>query len=214
MTKEIYISFDIESDGPCPGVHSMLSLAAVAIDPQLPAPEISSFSVNFELLPGATRDPGTTAFWAEHSHAYDATRINQQPPEKAMRAFAAWIRALPYKKVALAYPAGFDFTFIYWYGHTFLGESPLGFSALDIKTYGACLLNEPYSDATKRNFPDEWFDRSKPHTHIALDDAREQGHLFCKMFEARQELERTQQRYRDDAINDAILRLQELRGRA
>lgn len=28
--------------------------------------------------------------------------------------------------------------------------------------------------------PDRWFDPS-PHTHVALDDALEQGRLFCNM---------------------------------
>ena len=26
-----------------------------------------------------------------------------------------------------------------------------------------------------------WFDQGLPHTHVALDDAIEQGHLFCNM---------------------------------
>ena len=30
---EIYVSIDIESDGPVPGLNSMLSLGAVAFDP-------------------------------------------------------------------------------------------------------------------------------------------------------------------------------------
>lgn len=95
-----------------------------------------------------------------------------------------------------------------------MGESVLGFSALDIKSYAACLLNEPFSDCTKKYFPRKWFDVNKPHTLVALADAREQGLMFCNMYEARQELERTQQRYRADALEAAIQRLQELKDRA
>jgi len=37
-----------------------------------------------------------------------------------------------------------------------------------------------YRDSTKRNMPSHWFDKS-PHTHVAIDDAIEQGKLFCNM---------------------------------
>ena len=42
------------------------------------------------------------------------------------------------------------------------------------------LMNCDYRDATKRNMPRHWFDKL-PHTHKALDDAIEQGALFCNM---------------------------------
>lgn len=32
-----------------------------------------------------------------------------------MRAYVAWIKALGGKPVFVAYPAGFDFLFVYWY---------------------------------------------------------------------------------------------------
>jgi hypothetical protein len=35
--------------------------------------------------------------------------------------------------VFVAYPAGFDFLFMYWYMIRFVGESPFSFSALGIK---------------------------------------------------------------------------------
>ena len=42
------------------------------------------------------------------------------------------------------------------------------------------LLGTGYRDSTKRNMPKAWFD-DMPHTHVALDDAIEQGALFCNM---------------------------------
>ncbi len=35
----------------------------------------------------------------------------------------------------------------------------------------------------KRNMPKKWFD-ALPHNHVALDDAIEQGALFCNMLKA------------------------------
>jgi hypothetical protein len=61
-----------------------------------------------------------------------------------------------------------------------VGESPFSFSALDLKTYAMALLKVEYREAVKRNMPRRWFD-PQPHTHVALDDAIEQGALFCNM---------------------------------
>jgi hypothetical protein len=32
-----------------------------------------------------------------------------------MPEYVAWLKGLPHKPVFVAYPAGFDFTFVYWY---------------------------------------------------------------------------------------------------
>ena len=69
---------------------------------------------------------------------------------------------------------------MYWYLIRFAGESPFSFSALDIKSYAAAVLRCDYSEAVKRNMPRHWFD-PLPHTHVALDDAIEQGALFCNI---------------------------------
>ncbi len=69
----------------------------------------------------------------------------------------------------------------------FAGESPFSHSALDMKTFAMVLLGKEYREASKRNMPKEWFD-PLPHTHQALDDAVEQGALFCNMLAAREKL--------------------------
>jgi hypothetical protein len=48
------------------------------------------------------------------------------------------------------------------------------------------LLGCDYREAVKRNMPRHWFDPHK-HTHVALDDAIEQGALFCNMLAQRHE---------------------------
>lgn len=85
-----------------------------------------------------------------------------------------------HKPVFVGYPAGFDFLFMYWYMIAFAGESPFSFSALDIKSAAMVHLNIEYRSATKKNFPKWWFG-NRSHNHIALDDAIEQGELWCKM---------------------------------
>ena len=70
--------------------------------------------------------------------------------------------------------------FVQWYLNRYAGESPFAHSALDIKTFTMAVLGTAYYDSTKRNMPKEWFD-PLPHTHVALDDAKEQGALFCNI---------------------------------
>lgn len=177
-SHEIYISTDVETDGPIPGPHSMLSIgsAAYTADKQL----VATFSANLDTLPGATAHPDTARWWATQPEAWAACRTNLETPEAAMARYVAWIRTLAGKPVFVAYPAGFDFLFVYWYLMRFVGESPFSHSALDMKTFAMAVLRTDYRNSTKRNMPAEWFD-PMPHTHVALDDAIEQGALFCNM---------------------------------
>lgn len=180
--KEIYVSTDVESDGPIPGVHSMLSFGSAAYteDKKL----LSTFSANLELLPEATPDPKTMDWWKTQESAWQACRTDLQQPETAMNAYVSWLESLPGKPVFVAYPAGFDFLFVYWYLIRFTGRSPFSHSAVDIKTYAMAVLDTEYRESTKHRMPKEWFD-DLPHTHKALDDAIEQGALFCNMLQWR-----------------------------
>jgi hypothetical protein len=175
---EAYVSTDVETDGPIPGPHSMLSFASAAYraDKKL----IGTFAANLETLPGAKADPGTMNWWNQHPEAWAATRTDLQEPEQAMRRYVSWLKTLPGKPVFVGYPAGFDFLFVYWYLIRFTGESPFSFSALDIKSYAMALLKTEYRESVKRNMPRRWFG-SGAHRHVALDDALEQGELFCHM---------------------------------
>ena len=175
---EIYISTDVETDGPIPGPHSMLSFASAAYRPDKRL--VGTFSANLETLPDAEGDPKTMAWWAGQPEAWAAARRELQNPADAMRRYVAWIKGLPGRPVFVAYPAGFDFLFVYWYLIRFVGESPFSHSALDIKTFAMAMLKTEYRESTKRNMPPQWFD-PLPHTHQALDDAIEQGALFCNM---------------------------------
>lgn len=175
---EIYVSTDVETDGPIPGPHSMLSLGSAAFTAE--GTLVDTFSANLDLLPGAAGHPDTMAWWKTQPEAWEACRTDPQPAETALPAYRAWLEALPARPVFVAYPAGFDFTFVYWYLVRFAGKSPFSHSALDIKTYAMALLGKDYRDSVKRNMPRRWHSERR-HTHVALDDAIEQGELFCRM---------------------------------
>ena len=175
---ELYVSTDVEADGPLPGPNSMLSFgsAAYKADKTL----VGTFSANLETIAGSQPDPETTAWWKTQPEAWAACRKDLEPAETAMRRYVAWLKALPGKPVFVAYPAGFDFLFVYWYLRRFAGESPFSYSALDVKSYAMAVLGTGFRETSKRNMPERWFD-DLPHTHVALDDALEQGALFCNM---------------------------------
>ena len=178
---EIYVSTDIETDGPIPGPNSMLSFgsAAFAADDRL----IATFEANLQTLPGAAGDPKTMDWWQSQPAAWAECRRDPRDTAAAMVEYVAWVKGLPGKPVFVAYPAGFDFLFVYWYLIRFAGESPFSFSALDVKTFAMAVLGCDYRRATKRNMPKAWF-TGRPHTHRALDDALGQGELFCNMLAA------------------------------
>ena len=117
---------------------------------------------------------------AEIPEAWAATRTDLQDPAEAMQKYVAWLKGLRGKPVFVGYPASFDFLFVYWYLIRFTGGSPFSFSALDIKSYVMALLKTDYRQSVKRNMPKRWFDAIR-HRHVALDDALEQGALFCNM---------------------------------
>ena len=175
---EIYVSTDVETDGPIPGPHSMLSIGSAAYTAGKEL--VSTFSANLDTLPGAQAHPKTAQWWATQPDAWAACRTDLETPEAAMLRYVAWIRTLKGKPVFVAYPAGFDFLFVYWYLMRFTGDSPFSHSALDMKSFAMAMLKKDYRDSTKRNMPKRWFD-DLPHSHVALDDAIEQGALFCNM---------------------------------
>ena len=178
MTSEIYVSTDVETDGPIPGVYSMLSFASAAY--QADKTLLTTFEANLQTLPDAAAHPKTMEWWQSQPEAWRACRENTQPPAEAMPRYLQWLKSLPGQPVFVGYPAAFDFMFVYWYLIKFAGESPFSHSALDIKTYAMALLKKPYRASVKDSMPRRWFD-DLPHTHRALDDAIEQGALFCNL---------------------------------
>lgn len=198
---EIYVSTDIEADGPIPGPHSMLSFASAAYlaDKTL----IGTFEANLETLPGAEGHPIQVQWWKQQPEAWAACRSNLEAPEVALPRYVEWVESLPGKPVFVAFPAGFDFTFMFWYMMRFAGRSPFGWAALDIKTLAFSLTGLPYRRNVKAAFPAHWHD-PLPHTHIALDDAKEQGALFCNILAElrKREAERASSQVSDQSAQD------------
>lgn len=176
---EIYVSTDIEADGPIPGPHSMLSFASAAYsaDKQV----VGTFTANLDTLPGAEPHPRTVEWWKQFPEAWAACRRDTRGPEAVMRDYLVWLNGLPGRPVFVGWPAGWDFMWIYWYLVRFTGERPFRETALDVRSYAMAMRKTSFTRTTRTYLPKRWFDPGLPHTHVALDDALEQGALFCNM---------------------------------
>ena len=204
--SELYVSMDIEADGPIPAIFSMLSFGAAAFLPN--GEMVGTFERNLETLEGAKTDHETMAWWLTQPEAWKACRKNLVHPKSAMWEFTRWCNGLGFKHKAkptfVSYPAGFDFTFIYWYLMRFVESSVFSFSGIDIKTYAMALMREDYNHCIKRNMPREWRSKRR-HTHVALDDALGQGELFINMLKAN--LKREENRANMIEAFDAIVNI-------
>lgn len=202
---EIYFSIDIETDGPCPGLNSMLSLGAVVVTPN-PTGHAARYSMGdtfykvFKRLPEARPDTATMEWWDQFPQAWSETRRDPVDPAKGMKDFEDWVRRVctqlenagiaDPRPIFLAGPIGFDFTFVYYYCHRFLGRCIFGHNGVDMRSLAMGMLNLPY--LTKVDYyPQAWRTRY-PHTHNALEDAMEQADRFIKMMEWRQRLSYTE----------------------
>ena len=180
--EECYVSIDVETDGPIPGVHSMLSLGAAAFDAEGQLQD--TWSANLEPLPEASEHPRTMRWWAAHADAWEAARANPQPPQTAIVAFVAWAEALRKTvgwPVAVAFPAAFDALWVEWYCVRFAGASPFRRRCVDLRTLVMVAMGAGYREAGKTSMPQHWRCGTGTHAHRAVDDATEQGRLFFRI---------------------------------
>lgn len=175
MKNEIFVSVDIEADGPIPGDYSMVSLGACLVD----NPEVGFYieikPISDKFIPEAI---GVTEL--------DRNRLiaDGTEPQVAMQQFADWIQKMcgaEGRPVFVAFNATFDWMFAHWYFEHFLGQDPFGISGWDIKAYYAGVAKKYLWAETSKNKLDKEFLSARPHTHNALDDAREQAEIFERL---------------------------------
>lgn len=185
IKPSLYISVDIEADGPIPGPYSMLSLGAAVAGVQdadgftAADPEERTFyrelrPISEEFVPEALAVSGL-----------DRERLGREgrEPAAALTEFTGWVREVSAgsQPVMCGYPASYDWTFLYWYLIRFTGASPFGHSGcLDMKTLYAAKAGLPLRAVAKGTMPRELLSRRR-HTHHALDDAVEQAELFANL---------------------------------
>jgi hypothetical protein len=180
---DIFVSTDIETDGWQIHENSILSIGSAAFfeDKTL----INTFSVNLETLPKRIANPETVEWWGKYPDAWEKCRKNCVAPEKGMREYLAWLKSLPGRIIFVGYPIAFDFTFVNEYLLRFTGENPFGFAVIDMRSYMMGLRGKSFRESGNNYWPKRWFEGHE-HTHIALEDAIEQGIVFCNMLQENQ----------------------------
>jgi ribonuclease T len=173
VSEEIYISVDIETAGPIPGEYSMLSIGACAV-------ENSEYSFYVELQP--INDKADPAALAVCKLNMETLKAAGKDPTAAMLQFSGWIDQIAGGRIPVfvGFNASFDWGFVNWYFHKFLGKNPFGIGALDIKAYYMGLSGCAWEETKSSRLPKE-FQSSIPLAHNALEDAQSQAEMFKKM---------------------------------
>ena len=162
-----YIMVDVEADGPIPGDYSMVCLGAIVVEPSLARSfyaRLKPISENW--LPEALKIGG---FSREETLLFDE-------PKSVMESFDSWISEVSERRpFFVSDNNGFDWQFVNWYFHHFLGRNPFGYSSTN--------LGSLYKGLVKDVFASFKHMRRTPHTHNPLDDARGNAEALLQMRE-------------------------------
>ncbi len=150
------VMVDIESDGPIPGDYSMICFAAMIVEPSM------SLSFTGRLKPVSdnfNHDAlAVSGFTREETLMFDE-------PEAVMSKFNNWLRkSIDSRAVFISDNNGYDWMFICWYFHHFLGHNPFGYSSVNLGSLYKGLVKD-YSQNFKHL-------RKTEHTHDPLDDVK------------------------------------------
>jgi len=182
--SEIYVSIDVETDGPAPGLNSMLALGAAAFADD--ETELGTWYATLFPWNGACQHPDTMAWWRTQPDAWAEVITGRRQPYDAIRDFTGWCAELADtgRLIAVAWPAAFDFAFVNYYCHAYMDHNPLGFSCCDIRSYANGLAGYPsYYGLPEKQVRDMAGKVSTAglRPHVAVDDAIEQGRLFMAL---------------------------------
>jgi len=154
----------------------MLSLGAVVVDRSQDTHYVELRPINTNAIPAAMKVVGRPL--------EDFARVGRDPKD-AMGEFRAWIATVAGggRPVFVGFNATFDWAFVNYYFHEYLGENPFGIGGIDIKAYYMGLSGSTWEDTRSSRIPATFKKKSLRHTHNALDDAVEQAEMFRRMRE-------------------------------
>lgn len=168
---EVFISVDVEAAGPIPGEYSMLSIGACNVDDETQVFSCEIKPINQNADPKALEVSGFSLAQLQESGL---------TPEDAMQNFHEWAKGQAINEETLVFVglnAAFDWSFVNYYFHKYIGGNPFGFAPLDIKGYymGAtgCAWSETRSSRLSADLKPQ-----RQSDHTALRDAQYQAELF------------------------------------
>jgi ribonuclease T len=170
VKREVFVSVDVETAGPIPGEYSLLSIGACLVDDDTQAFECKLKPINRNAVPEAMKVAGLSL---------DKLERDGTPPIDAMRQFQDWLSTVSAggSPVFVGLNASFDWSFINYYFHRYLGENPFGFTALDIKSLYMGATGCDWHSTRSSKIASELRPKLQG-THDALHDARYQAEIF------------------------------------
>ena len=162
-----YIVVDCESDGPIPNKYSMICFGAVVLDRKLD----KTFYGKTKPI-SDTYDEKTLAI----SGISRKEHMSFDNPVKTMEEFDIWIKEKSKgKPIFISDNPAYDWQWINYYFHFFLGRNPFGYSARRI--------GDLYCGLTKNVFA-KWKNlRDAPHNHNPVSDALGNAQALLKMID-------------------------------
>jgi DNA polymerase III alpha subunit (gram-positive type) len=164
MAKHKYVCVDIESDGPAPGMFSMIQLGAVLVES---IDGIMCISDTFE----CKLAPISAQYQVEALRASGSTRegtVKYPAASEGMRQFDYWLSQHQGDSTTrlqfVSDNAGFDWQFVNYYMWKYLNENRFGHSSFSLTSF-----YKGYAHDMRASFKHL---RRTRHTHDALDDAR------------------------------------------
>ncbi len=164
-----YVIVDVESDGPIPAKFSMVCFGAVIFDELLNQTFYGrTRPISEQFIPEAL---GVSGFSRQQHLVFEEPKI-------VMERFAEWLAKLSQgRPIFISDNPAFDWQFINYYFHRFLGRNPFGFSARRIGDLYSGLVR----DASKAS---EWKKyRLTTHSHNPVDDAKGNAEALKKLKE-------------------------------
>lgn len=102
-----------------------------------------------------------------------------EAPASVMNRLDSWLQSITPTQRAIVWSdnPGFDWQFLNYYCHAFLGRNPMGHSARRIGDFNAGLQRNARDTSSWR----KW--RGEAHTHNALNDARGNARALARLFQ-------------------------------
>lgn len=176
--KQLWIVVDVETDGPAPGLYSMIQLGSVVVRDR---GEPETFEVKLRPLEGAD-------FVSEALAVTSTTRAEtlQYPePQIGMLIFKRWLESLVAKEsyegrfdvrlVLISDNLAFDWQFVNYYFHRFFKANPFGHSGRRIGDLWSGFNCDYRKNSDWKNM------RQTKHTHNPVDDARGNAEALIAM---------------------------------
>ena len=200
MSKpEIFISFDVEADGPSPATNNCLQIALVAVcaqyeqDPDPAKPEqwvVDSLDLCFTPQENRAADSETmTEFWSQYPEILSKIRANAHDPSMQMQRLSFWLQELSERYTInrwVAAPSAYDWQWVNCMYYRYLAlceKSKLFKLPFKAECMSSILKGLEYLGHDQKVVSD-YVNRGTeylPHTHYALEDATEQAYKYLRL---------------------------------